>query len=311
MYWESGITITGNKSTTLKASPREFGLFQYSIKEGATAEIKGKSFTETLEDSGTIPRLWAGDYTITVKGENYKDYKEKIKMKKGLSFTFKPDLEYTEEYSVYLKKMEKDSLYKEYSARLDELSKLFEKGVRTGQDDINSIAGLLKEIESAEYTYVDLIKKGETFYAKAIERFTLWDKLDSSILRRDEIVHEIKILNKKSFSSTKWITIGAGIASLALSGISLALGNSAYDNYEQATTYDDIMKYKNSVKTWDTLFITGLCGGAASAGVTAFFYFRKPKAKDNNNPNSIRMAELNQELAQVNKEIEELERELY
>ena len=70
-HWEGTVVVIANKSITVEAEPKPYGVLQYTIQDGVTGGLSNSSgFIQELTNKGDIS-LATGQYTVKLSGENY------------------------------------------------------------------------------------------------------------------------------------------------------------------------------------------------------------------------------------------------
>jgi hypothetical protein len=100
-YYEGRVKIEKDKTKTLSVNPDAVGGLDLDVENYFTAQIiNSGGFEKTIEFNTTLANLKTGTYAITVKGENYLDYTEKVTVRQGevASFVVTGKMAYTDRY---------------------------------------------------------------------------------------------------------------------------------------------------------------------------------------------------------------------
>ena len=76
-----------------------------------------------------------------------------------------------------------------------------------------------------------------------------------------------------------WVSLGAGIASVAFSGVSWYLSDLAYQNYQSTHDTAAAAYYHQKVTLWDTLMFMSAGAGVLSVGVSIPFFVLSPNSR--------------------------------
>jgi len=98
--------------------------------------------------------------------------------------------------------------------------------------------------------------------------------------RLEQEVEGIKSKRKRR-SLWAWISLGAGVGACGFAGYSWYASDVTYNNYLNATLTEDVLRYRDEVKRWDT--ITYISGGIGIVGLgfSAVLWLTSPKVDRN------------------------------
>jgi hypothetical protein len=77
-----------------------------------------------------------------------------------------------------------------------------------------------------------------------------------------------------------WVSLGVGVASAALSGLSLYLSHLAYDNYRSTSDTVKAEHYRRQVVAWDSIMMASGGAGALCVGISIPFFVLSPNSRD-------------------------------
>lgn len=261
LFWEDTVTLEAEKTTTVEAYPRAYGILDYELPEGAVCEIIGIDITKEVTGDGRV-ELPAGSYRLVVSGENYLPFEERKEIQKGEDTFFIAKPEYTEEYKVELAEAEKQEAWNELDKAVKDL------GSRSGntEAELSAARHLADKIDNSVYDFPDLAERADELLAQA-----LTNRIDELQALKDAAEGRAA-----ARSTGKWIALGAGAAGFILSGVTKYLGDAEYEEvYDAAVTTAESEASHARLATYAGLQTGGLIAGGAGV-VTGVILWTKP-----------------------------------
>ncbi len=265
LYWEGSVIIEEGKTVTVEAYPKPFGTLSFELPKGASAVLKGRVSKTTIRGKDEI-NLSEGDYKVSVSGENYQRFETEISIKRGKTLSFKPELAFSDEYIAQIEANKKTAVYNE----LDDMISSLEAAVKDEEGDIKtelySARECYKKIKDSGYDFPELSGRAE---------IVLKDAIDNRIAELDSMIEGTGTEGGvNGINIGKWVAFGAGAAGLALSGVTLFMGNSEYETYKTAVTSDAALESHNKLEMYTILQIVGysVAGAGAVTGTVLHFF---------------------------------------
>lgn len=260
VYWQERVKIRAEEGTRVEANPKEFGIIQYDIPEGAFAEVIGEMFREVVKGRGELP-IWTGSYRVKVTGNIYNPYETILDVERGAKLKLKPDLSFNKEH-------EREQLQRLVAEKEMELSDAY----TIKKEDLVNLNSLKEKIKSSKYVYADLIVKMEYLIKKANDKLIIQekkDKLEELVSQKTDLEKKIERMNKSKKTRTifKWSALGAATLSAGLTGLFFSLSNDAYESYKETTITEEAVKYREEVQKWYTFTYIAVGASFVSLGV--------------------------------------------
>ncbi len=223
LYWEDEVEIAAGESSRIEAYPRAFGTIDYSLPEGASAEITGKDFREVVRGSGRLSPVWTGSYAVTVEGENYVTRTMDVTLSKNERYRLAPDLSYTEE-----------CVRGRLEARFTGLREKVASAGPIEESTIEEVKRLTTDLADALYTFPDMIEGTDELLETARskkeeqEKERLYARLARDVeeagryLAEEHSMTEEELNEVQSLSTDILTYVSAGTGGLSL-GISVLL----------------------------------------------------------------------------------------
>ena len=153
-YWEGLVTVQTGKTVSVEAYPREVGILEYTIPEGAQAELVSKDARIVLRGSGKLENVYAQSYTVRVSGTDYESLDGTWTVSRGQTARVAPTLKRPESYR-------RSALYSELSATVQAMAKLAAAGRAVSASDVREAEALEAKLASVEFRFADLVDRAK------------------------------------------------------------------------------------------------------------------------------------------------------
>jgi hypothetical protein len=99
--WEGSASVVANKSVTVEADPKPYGVLQYTVQDGVVGELSNPSgFIQRLTQSGDL-LLASGEYIVKLSGDNYEPEELSIVIIRGENSFLYNTLKHNREYFLF------------------------------------------------------------------------------------------------------------------------------------------------------------------------------------------------------------------
>ena len=272
LYWVGEVTIQLGTITQIEAVPRPVGSISYSLPPGVSAEIKGESFEQLIQESGTL-RVWTGTYTVQTASEIYEPHQAELVVNQGDVVKLEPALVHTIEYE-----------HEQFSQALADMESKISGVPDITEEDVNHLVGIKGNLQSAFHEHPELVAKSELLITKARERIILQEKrAQVETLTQRQMLLEDKLIrmgqSRKARNLGKWLSLGTGVVGFGTSTAFFFLADNAYEEYLNATITSDVIRYRDKVTTCKTCMYVGLSlvGAGFGSYLTLWFTQRKER----------------------------------
>lgn len=254
-YWSGEVEVVEGRSARVDAYPRPFGVLQYFLPDGATAEITGTQYRQAIRGSGTL-EIWAGQYLVSVSSTIHDGHEQKIKIARGDVAEFKPELKFTAEY-VAGHTQEKRDVYltnlKERETRLMNSSVITE-------NDLAVFKAFLDEIRQSQWDVRDVLHQGELVLQRLEKRREAAERERriAQLISERAAIESGVLGTGKTLRTLGWFSVGIGATSAALVGLCHYLAENAYDQYQAALTTLDARQHRMETEQWSDIRTVGV-----------------------------------------------------
>jgi len=93
-----------------------------------------------------------------------------------------------------------------------------------------------------------------------------------------ESIAQIKV-KRRNAQTWGWVSLGVGVASATLSGVSWYLSDLAYKDYLSTSDTDEAAYYRQRVVLWDTIMLASAGTGVLSAGISIPLFVLSPDSR--------------------------------
>lgn len=163
------------------------------------------------------------------------------------------------------------------------------------------VEDLLKLMIDSKYTFADLEERADVLLFKVREKKVEYERLiEIQSLIEDLTYWELKYEKEGAAVSRrnifKYVFTGLAVGSLGTSGVSWYLGDQAYTSYNNATTTNEVVEYRDLVEMHNVIKISTGAAGIGFTMLSLINWFTEDKRP-----------EIKKEMASVSAQIAELE----
>ena len=151
----------------------------------------------------------------------------------------------------------------QYNNELERLEGIISSGASINNKDINDADSLINDTIKLDYISRDFKDRAEVVYNNLLDIKNVQDLT----IERDNLIADLTQNQriKRDLIIGGSISLSLGIGSLAGFGVTLKLGNDAYDDYNNAIYTDDAIAFREDYETYKNISIaTGIAGGVLS-----------------------------------------------
>ena len=301
LAWSGTALIRSGESTRVEAHPREFGMLEYSVPDGATAEITSAGYRQVVHGTGRLEPLWIGSYMVLVSGDRFEPQTLQVVVERGKTSRL--------DASPSLTPAALRTAFEE-AIRLSEIG--LEPGEEVTREQLAGIETLRNEIRQAGQAFLDLdsrvvvllltgrrrVDRQESETRALEEARVLEDRIAELRAQLALLQEQIELHGRRRTSLGRaalvFLAVSAGSAAGAVACRTGA--TSAYLAYGTAQTTGEAVRLRGQTQTLDGFFVTLTVGSVLSLGGSLISYGLRPSS-----------ATLQEEFRRVEAELEALE----